>query len=44
MVTVNNAVAIGAIEALLENSISVSDDVSIVGFDDINISTLVRVP
>jgi len=32
------------LNALLENSISVPDDVSIVGYDDINIAALIRAP
>jgi len=44
IITVNDAVAIGAMEALLESRINVPDDVSIIGYDDINIAALVRVP
>lgn len=44
VMTVNDAVAIGVMEALLERSVRIPEDVSIIGYDDINIAGLVRVP
>ncbi|MBN2323967.1 MAG: LacI family DNA-binding transcriptional regulator [Spirochaetes bacterium] len=41
---VNDVVAIGAIAALNEHGIGVPEDVSIIGYDDISIASLVRVP
>jgi LacI family transcriptional regulator len=41
---VNDVVAIGAIEALNEYGIRVPEDVSVIGYDDISIASLVRVP
>ncbi len=42
--TVNDAVAIGCMEALLKHGVRVPEDVSIIGYDDINIAALTRVP
>ncbi len=44
IISVNDAVAIGAMECLLEHGIRIPEDVSIIGYDDINIAGLVRVP
>ena len=44
MIAVNDTVAIGVIEALLEREVRVPEDVSIIGYDDINIAGLIRVP
>ncbi len=44
VIAVNDTVAIGAMEALFENEVRVPDDVSIIGYDDIYIAGLVRVP
>jgi len=44
VIAVNDAVAIGAMEALFENEVRVPEDVSIIGYDDIYIAGLVRVP
>jgi LacI family transcriptional regulator len=44
LVAVNDAVAIGAMECLLENDVRIPEDVSIIGYDDINFAGLVRVP
>ena len=37
----NDLIAIGAMKALKEKGINIPDDISIVGFDDINIASLV---
>ncbi|MCL4415906.1 MAG: substrate-binding domain-containing protein, partial [Actinobacteria bacterium] len=44
IIAVNDFVAIGALEAIQELGLSVPDDVSIIGYDDINITKLLRVP
>jgi LacI family transcriptional regulator len=44
VIAVNDTVAIGAIEALLERGLSIPERVSVIGYDDINISALIRVP
>jgi LacI family transcriptional regulator len=41
---VNDFVAIGAMQALLEIKLDIPDDISIIGYDDINIAGKVRVP
>jgi LacI family transcriptional regulator len=44
MVAVNDAVAIGAMESLFAHGIRVPDDVSLIGYDDISLAGLIRVP
>ena len=44
IMTVNDAVAIGVLESLIEHNVKIPDDVSLLGFDDINIAGLIRVP
>jgi len=44
VMTVNDAVAIGVMESLLEHKISIPKDISLLGFDDINIAGLIKVP
>lgn len=44
IVAVNDAVAIGCMESLFKNGVRVPRDVSIIGYDDINIAALTRVP
>jgi LacI family transcriptional regulator len=44
IVAVNDAVAIGCMESLLKHGVRVPQDVSIIGYDDINIAALTRVP
>jgi LacI family transcriptional regulator len=44
IVAVNDAVAIGAMESLLERGVRIPEDVSIIGYDDINFAGLLRVP
>jgi LacI family transcriptional regulator len=44
IMTVNDAIAIGVMESLLKNGVSIPERVSIIGFDDINIAGLVTVP
>jgi len=44
VVAVNDAVAIGVMESLLEHEVRIPEDISIIGYDDINIAGLVRVP
>ena len=44
VIAVNDTVAIGVIEALLEREVRVPEDVSIIGYDDVNIAGLIRVP
>jgi DNA-binding LacI/PurR family transcriptional regulator len=44
IVAVNDAVAIGAMESLLGHGVRIPEDVSIIGYDDINIAGLLRVP
>jgi LacI family transcriptional regulator len=44
IIAVNDAVAIGAMECLLEYGMRIPQDVSIIGYDDINVAALVRVP
>lgn len=44
VIAVNDTVAIGVIEALLERKVRIPEDVSIIGYDDINIAGLIRVP
>jgi LacI family transcriptional regulator len=44
LVAVNDAVAIGAMESLFERDVRIPEDVSIIGYDDINFAGLVRVP
>jgi LacI family transcriptional regulator len=44
LVAVNDAVAIGAMECLLEQRVRIPEDVSVIGYDDIYIAGLLRVP
>ena len=44
VIAVNDTVAIGVIEAVLKKGMRIPEDVSIIGYDDINIAGLVRVP
>ena len=44
LVAVNDAVAIGAMESLFAHDVRIPEDVSIIGYDDINFAGLVRVP
>ncbi len=44
VIAVNDTVAIGVIEALLERGLQIPAHVSVIGYDDINISALIRVP
>lgn len=44
IMTVNDAVAIGVMESLIEHDIKIPLDVSLLGFDDINIAGLIKVP
>jgi LacI family transcriptional regulator len=44
VIAVNDAVAIGAMESLLDNDVRIPEDISIIGYDDIYIAGLVRVP
>jgi LacI family transcriptional regulator len=44
VIAVNDTVAIGVIEALLERGVRIPEQVSVIGYDDINISALIRVP
>jgi LacI family transcriptional regulator len=44
VVACNDAVAIGAMEALHERGIRVPDDVSVIGYDDIYMDAFLRVP
>jgi LacI family transcriptional regulator len=44
VVAVNDTVAIGVIEALLERGLKIPEQVSVIGYDDINIAGLIRVP
>ncbi len=44
ILTTNDATAIGVMECLLEHEIRIPEDVSIIGYDDINIAALIRVP
>ena len=44
VIAVNDTVAIGVIEALLERDLQIPEHVSVIGYDDINISSLIRVP
>jgi LacI family transcriptional regulator len=44
LVAVNDAVAIGAMESLFEHDVRIPEDVSIIGYDDINFAGLLRVP
>ena len=41
---VNDAVAIGAMESFFAHGLRIPDDISIIGYDDINFSSLVKVP
>jgi len=44
VIAVNDTVAIGVIEALLERGLRIPEDISVIGYDDINIAGLIRVP
>jgi len=44
LVAVNDAVAIGAMESLLEHGVRIPEDVSVIGYDDIYLAGLLRVP
>jgi LacI family transcriptional regulator len=44
VIAVNDTVAIGVVEALLERSVRIPGDVSVIGYDDINIAGLIRIP
>ena len=44
VIAVNDTVAIGVIEALLNRGLQIPEHVSVIGYDDINISGLIRVP
>ncbi len=44
IISVNDIVAIGVIEALLESGIKVPDDISVIGYDNINISSMLKIP
>ncbi len=44
IVAVNDAVAIGAMECLLDRGLRIPEDVSIIGYDDIYLASLTRVP
>ena len=41
---INDIVAIGAMKAIFDNNLRIPDDISLVGYDDIDISSMVRVP
>jgi LacI family transcriptional regulator len=40
----NDAIAFGAIRAIFEAGISVPDDISVVGFDDVELASIIRPP
>jgi LacI family transcriptional regulator len=44
IMTVNDDVAIGVMQSLIEHNIDIPEDVSLLGFDDIHIANLIRVP
>jgi len=44
VIAVNDAVAFGIMESFLENNIEIPERVSLLGYDDINIAGLVKVP
>lgn len=44
VIAVNDTVAIGVIEALLGRGLQIPEHVSVIGYDDINIAALIRVP
>ncbi len=44
VIAVNDTVAIGVIEALLGRGLQIPEHVSVIGYDDINIASLIRVP
>jgi LacI family transcriptional regulator len=44
IITVNDYVALGVLECLVEQKIRVPEDISIMGFDDVYISSMIRVP
>jgi len=44
IISVNDAVAIGAMEVMFENNVNIPDEVSIIGYDDIYFAGLMRVP
>jgi LacI family transcriptional regulator len=44
LVAVNDSVAIGAMECLLERQVRIPSDVSLIGYDDIYLAGLLRVP
>lgn len=44
IMAVNDAVAIGAMESLLEHDVRIPEEVSIIGYDDIYIAGFIRVP